>query len=81
VHLVDMDNMTKDVVIKIENIVPEEPETPKEPETPVEPEDKDPTTTDKYIPDAGARAIITIMLIVCIIGIIAFVKLRKFKDV
>jgi len=81
VHLVDMDNMTKEIVIKIENIVPVEPETPKTPETTVEPEYKDPTTTDKYIPDAGVRANITIMISVCIIGMVAFVKLRKFRHI
>lgn len=75
VHLVDIDNMTKDVVVKITNIIKEEPKQPEEPP-------KDDTTATGKLPQAGVSAtIITSLIAVTIISIIIYKKYNSYKDI
>lgn len=75
VHLVDIDNMTKDVVVKITNIIKEEPKQPEEPP-------KDDTTATGKLPQTGVSATIIISLMtVTIISIIIYKKYNSYKDI
>lgn len=75
VHLVDIDNMTKDVVVKITNIIKEEPKQPEQPP-------KDDTTATGKLPQTGVSATIIISLMaVTIISIIIYKKYNSYKDI
>lgn len=75
VHLVDIDNMTKDVVVKITNIVKEEPKQPEE-------LPKDDTTATGKLPQTGVSATIIISLMaVTVISIIIYKKYNTYKDI
>lgn len=75
VHLVDIDNMTKDVVVKITNIIKEEPKQPEEPS-------KDDTTATGKLPQTGVSATIIISLMaVTVISIIIYKKYNSYKDI
>jgi len=74
VHLVDIDNMTKDVVIEIKNIIKEEPKQPEQPP-------KDDTTTTEKIPDAGVGTIIISFIVIAMVSIIICKKYIKYKDI
>lgn len=69
VHLVDIDNMTKDVIVKINNIINKEPA-------------KDNTTATGELPLTGISATIIICLIVtAIISIIIYKKYNSYRDI
>lgn len=74
VHLVDTDNMTKDVVVKISNIIKEEPKQPEQPP-------KDDTIATGKLPQTGVSATIIISLIAVIILIIIYKKYNTYKDI
>ena len=66
VHLIDLDGMTEDVTVKIENIIAK----------------KDDTIAKEEIPNAGANAIITIaiMFAVCAV-LVLYKKYNTYKDI
>lgn len=66
VHLVDKDGMTKDVTIKITNIVPEKANPP-----------KDNTVADKVLPNAGRIMLYWSIVIVTVSGIVAHIRYKK----
>lgn len=71
IHLVDMDNMTKDIVVKITNIVKEEPKQP-----------EDDTTATGKLPQTGVSATIIIsLMVVTVISIIIYKKYNSYKDI
>lgn len=75
VHLVDIYNMTKDVVVKISNIIKEEPKQPEEPT-------KDDTTAISKLPYAGVTSKIIISIIMAtIISIITYKKYNNYRDI
>ena len=75
IHLVDIDNMTKDVVVKITNIIKEEAKQPEQPP-------KDDTTATSNLPQTGASATIIISLIaLTIISIVIYKKYNSYKDI
>lgn len=71
VHLVDEDNMTKDVQIIISNIIT----------TNTDNNEGDTTVVDKIIPEAGAQTITGIIFSILLIGILAYNKYRKNSDI
>ena len=72
VRLVDIDNRMKDVVVKISNILTEEPKELT----------KDNTTATDKLPQAGVSATITITLMaITIISVIIYKKYNRYKDI
>lgn len=75
VHLVDIDNMTKDVVVEISNIIEEELRQPEEPP-------KDNTTSTEKLPQTGASLTIIMSLIaITIISISIYKKYNSYKEI
>lgn len=73
VHLVDLDGMTKDVEIKITNIVSATSKSDNE---------KDTTTAKGTLPQAGVSSAIIISLIaIIIISIITYKRYNSYKDI
>lgn len=71
VHLVDEDNMTKDVEIIISNIT-----------APVADDDeKDDTLAEGVLPQAGVKTVISIIGLVFVIALFTLSKYRKFRDI
>ena len=71
VHLVDEDNMTKDVEITISNIT-----------APIVADDeKDNTLADGVLPQAGVKTVISIIGLVFVITLFTLSKYRKYKDI
>ena len=75
VHLVDIDNMTKDVLVQIGNIIKENPKQPEQ-------LPKDDTTATERLPNAGINVMIIISLIgILISSMIMYKKYNKYKDI
>jgi len=70
VHLVDMDGMTKDVEININNIVKEQPKEEQKNEP-------DNTLADKELPNTGKVLLLWIIGIVTVSGTIAYIRYKK----
>ena len=73
VHLVDEDDMTKDVEIKITNIIQEE--TKKEDTK----KEQDKTTAKERLPQTGmGLGLIASIIIILVIAVISYAKYKKF---
>lgn len=84
VHLVDVDEMKKDVTVKITNIVEVKPQENNKTETkPIENNIKEDTTTaPEAIPQTGESVVIlAIFSIIALIAIVAYKKYSEYKDI
>ena len=75
VHLVDLDGMTKDVEVKIGNIIKEQPKNEIENEP-------DNTLADKELPNTGKNIIVIVSIITIITALVVIYKKQsEYKDI